>query len=123
MNLKSIKETFLRFWKSENNKISILRDLLIAIFAVIIVILVLWTYTGQWFSAPMVAIESGSMEHDNEPFGRLGTINAGDMVLLKKVYTIDDIVTYGDAKAEDGLRTYGEYGTYFSTSGTRRANA
>ncbi len=44
----------------------------------------------------MVAIESGSMEHpNNPPFGRVGTIDAGDMVLVQRVYTVDDIITHG----------------------------
>ena len=63
------KETFLRFWKSENSTISLIRDVFVALLAVLIVLLILWTYTGQWFGAPMVAIESGSMEHpENAPF-------------------------------------------------------
>ena len=110
----NIKEKVLRFWRSDNEKISILRDILIALMAVLIVLLILWTYTGQWFAAPMVAIESGSMEHSNSPFGRLGTIDAGDMVLVQKVYTDDDVTThggnYGGAMAENGLQTYGDYG-------------
>ena len=69
-----LKEQFLRFWHSDNEKISIVRDILVALTAVAIVLLLLWSYTGQWFGAPMVAIESGSMMHDNEPFGRFGTI-------------------------------------------------
>jgi len=90
-----IKEVFLRFWRSEDEKISVIRDVFVALLAVFIVLLLLWTYTGQWFAAPMVAIESGSMEHPNSPFGRLGTIDAGDMVLVQKIYTRDDIVVHG----------------------------
>jgi signal peptidase len=77
--------------------------------------MILWAYTGQWFAAPMVAIESGSMEHNkNPPFGRLGTIDAGDMVLVQKVSSKKDVVThggkYGGAEAVNGLKTYGDYG-------------
>jgi len=90
-----LKEQFLRFWHSDNEKISIVRDILVALTAVAIVLLLLWSYTGQWFGAPMVAIESGSMEHDNEPFGRFGTINAGDMVLVQRIYSRGDIITHG----------------------------
>jgi len=116
MNFKDIKNTFLRFWRSESEKVSLIRDILIAIFVVIIILLALWTYTGQWFSAPMVAIESGSMTHLNEPFGRLGTINAGDMVLLVKVNGREEVVTRGSdyggemAKGETGFQSYGDYG-------------
>lgn len=95
MNIKQIKDLFIRFWRSENEKISLLRDVIVAVIAVLFVLLILWAYTGQWFGAPMVAIESGSMEHDNSPFGRYGTIDAGDMVLVKKVETHNDLITHG----------------------------
>jgi signal peptidase len=65
----------------------------------------------------MVAIESGSMEHNNNPpFGRYGTIDAGDMVLLVKVNTKDDIVPrgssiHGTMEREDKENYfYGDYG-------------
>jgi signal peptidase len=110
----NLKDQFMKFWKSEDNKISIIRDVLVALLAVFIILMVLWGYTGQWFAAPMVAIESGSMEHPNSPFGRLGTIDAGDMVLVQKVSKKSDIVPHGGpvkgAEAENGWQTYGDYG-------------
>lgn len=112
MNLKNVKELFVRFWKTEDGKISLVRDVLVALIAVLIIITILWAYTGQWFGAPMVAIESGSMEHPNSPFGRLGTIDAGDMVLLVKVTQRDDIVTHSEAAAtqEYKYHSYGDFG-------------
>ena len=112
MGIKRFKELFLRFWRSEDGKISLIRDILIALIVVLIILTALWAYTGQWFSTPMVVIESGSMMHPNEPFGRLGTIDAGDMVLRVKVNKESDIVTYGAAKDQGkrGLKTYGDYG-------------
>ena len=116
MSIKYLKDLFLRFWKSDNEKISLIRDVVVALLVVLMILMALWTYTGQWFGAPMVAIESGSMMHENEPFGRLGTIDAGDMVLLVKVNAKSDLVTrgsdFGGAKAEgeSGLKTYGDYG-------------
>ena len=89
------KETFVYFWKTDDSKIVFIRDIVMALLAVLLVLLLLWTYTGQWFAAPMVAIESGSMEHpENPPFGRLGTIDAGDMVLVQKVNSYNNIVTH-----------------------------
>ena len=82
---KKFKDLFLKFWKTKNSGIALLRDVLVALLLVFIVLIALWSYTGQWFGAPMVAIESGSMQHRNEPFGRIGTIDAGDMVLLVKI--------------------------------------
>jgi signal peptidase len=102
------KNLFIRFWRSENSKVSLVRDILIAFLIVIVILIGLWTYTGQWFGAPMVAIESGSMMHKNEPYGRLGTIDAGDMVLLVKVYDRDDVVTWV-AHYENNYH-YGNYG-------------
>jgi signal peptidase len=112
MNFKDFKKLFLRFWRSDNKKISLVRDVVVAIVAVLIILTALWAYTGQWFGAPMVAIESGSMMHANEPFGRLGTIDAGDMVLLVKVNKRSDVVTFGSAREQgkEGLQTYGNYG-------------
>ncbi|MCX6666021.1 MAG: S26 family signal peptidase [Euryarchaeota archaeon] len=106
MNIKDIKNLFLRFWRSDKTKIALLRDVLIAFMAVLVVLLILWSYTGQWFAAPMVAIESGSMEHSNSPFGRLGTIDAGDMVLVQKVSKQSDLVTYGAAKNADDKNSF-----------------
>jgi signal peptidase len=104
---------FVRFWRSENQKIAILRDVLVALLAVLIVLTGLWAYTGQWFSAPMVAIESGSMEHPiNAPFGRLGTIDAGDMVLVVKVHSRSDLITFKTANNEQnkGAHFYENWG-------------
>ena len=92
--LKKFKKTFFKFWKSEDNKISLIRDVFVALLLVLILLTALWAYTGQWFGAPMVAVESGSMEHLNPPFGRVGTIDAGDMVLLVNVEKKTDISPY-----------------------------
>lgn len=94
LSFKHFKTLFLRFWNSENDKIALIRDVFVAFVIVFIILLALWSYTGQWFSAPMVAVESGSMMHLNEPFGRIGTIDAGDMVLLVKVNSKNDISPY-----------------------------
>jgi len=92
--IKHSKKLFLKFWHSDDNKVSIVRDIFVAFLIVLIILLALWTYTGQWFSAPMVAIESGSMMHQDEPYGRIGTIDAGDMVLLVKVENKNDVIPY-----------------------------
>ena len=91
---KKVKCQFLRFWRSENNKVSLARDIIVAFLFVFIILIALWTYTGQWFGYPLVAIESSSMQHLNEPFGRIGTINAGDMVFLVKVNDKNDVIPY-----------------------------
>ena len=116
MKIKVIKNFFQDFSRSDNEKISIIRDIIVAFLVVLILLIILWSYTGQWFGAPMVAIESGSMMHLDEGFGRIGYIDAGDMVLLVKVNEKNDILTRGsnlggeEAKGLGGLQTYGDYG-------------
>lgn len=57
----------------------------------------LFLYTQTW--PPAVIVESSSMMHlDNETtYGRIGTIDPGDLVLVKKVDTIDDLETLIDS--------------------------
>jgi signal peptidase len=111
VNPMDLKKMFMKFWKSNDSKVSLVRDVVVALLAVFIILMILWGYTGQWLAAPMVAIESGSMEHPNSPFGRLGTIDAGDMVLIQKVSKFNDVVTYAAAKNEkNGWSSYGKYG-------------
>jgi signal peptidase len=110
MNTDTIPKKISRFWKSEDETISFVRDILVAVAVVLVILTALWGYTGQWFGAPMVAIESGSMMHLDEPFGRVGTIDAGDMVLLVKVDGFDDIIPQKVAEENDGYYSYGDYG-------------
>ena len=106
-----LKKMLVRFWKSNDSNVSLARDVIVALLAVFIILMILWGYTGQWLAAPMVAIESGSMEHPHSPFGRLGTIDAGDMVLIQKVTKLSDVVTYASAKnTRNGWRSYENYG-------------
>ena len=96
--LERFKKLFLRFWRSEDSKISLVRDVFVALLFVLIILIALWSYTNQWFGSPLVAIESGSMMHLDEPFGRLGTIDAGDMVLLVKVENQNDVIPYASSE-------------------------
>ena len=54
----------------------------------------LWLFTGTW--PPAVIVESGSMMHlDSEvTYGRIGTIDPGDLVLVKDVDGPADVHTY-----------------------------
>ena len=113
---KNSKNLFLRFLHSEDSKVSIARDVIFALLFVFIILISLWAYTGQWFNAqPMVAVESNSMMHLDEPFGRIGTIDSGDMVLLVKIEGKEDIVPRGNdfkgARAEQNPDNY-HYGDY-----------
>lgn len=110
------KKIFLQFIRSDKQTIAFMRDLLVAAIIVMMILLTLWAFTGQWFGAPMVAIESNSMTHPDEPFGRIGTIDAGDMVFLVKVYKHNDVLPYGGPlggalqKKDPGYFLYGTWG-------------
>lgn len=82
------------------------KDLLYAVLIVGGVLGVLTLYTNVW--PPMVVVESGSMMHaDGEvAYGRIGTIDPGDMVLVKKADGPDDIETF----AARGREHYGKPG-------------
>lgn len=88
------------------------KDVGLAIGSVVIVFLLTFAYSGNW--PPMVVIESGSMEHDNNPlyseprYSHIGTIDTGDLVVVKKAEK-SDIVTYLEGKKTD-YKKYGDYG-------------
>ena len=88
------------------------KDIGIAIGSVALVFLLTFAYSGNW--PPMVVIESGSMEHDNNPlyaepgYTHLGIIDTGDLVIVKEAEK-SDIVTYLEGK-NTGYKKYGDYG-------------
>jgi signal peptidase len=88
------------------------RELGSALAVVSAVFMLTWAYTGNW--PPMVVIESGSMEHDDNPlypepgFTHIGAIDTGDLVLVKSAER-SDIVTYLAGK-QQGYERYGDYG-------------
>jgi signal peptidase len=88
------------------------RELGSALLVVSAVFMLTWVYTGNW--PPMVVIESGSMEHDDNPlypepgFTHIGAIDTGDLVLVKSAER-SDIVTYLTGK-QQGYERYGDYG-------------
>ena len=86
------------------------RDIIVAAIAVVVLLAILFAYTGIW--PPMVVIESSSMMHEND--SQIGLIDTGDLTLVKKVDGRDDIVTYVEAaNPKDpnyGYRTYGDFG-------------
>jgi hypothetical protein len=44
----SIKQKFIRFWRTDSGKMSLVRDVVIALVLVLILLTALWAYTGQW---------------------------------------------------------------------------
>jgi signal peptidase len=85
----------------------LLRDAGVAVAMVSLVLLAMYAYTGQW--PPLVVIESNSMMHGDDNLSHIGTIDTGDLVLVQKVDSVSDIVTYAEGFVS-GHRTYGDYG-------------
>jgi signal peptidase len=87
------------------------KDILIAILIVIIILSSLWAYTGQFPSSPMVVVTSGSMMHNSGSYGRIGTIDPGDLVLVKAVDNREDVKTRGESnEPTTAYKSYGDYG-------------
>ena len=95
--------------KLKRNLREIGRDIAVAFIIVAVIMLSLYAYCGIW--PPMVVIESGSMEHPPDDFTRIsyvGIIDTGDMVFVKKVNGVDDVITYVQGEGTD----YSKYGSY-----------
>jgi signal peptidase len=73
-----------------------LRDAVVLIVVFGVLLGGLYVYTGTW--PPAVIVESSSMMHrDSEVrYGRIGTIDPGDLVLVKAVKSVDDVRTLSD---------------------------
>ena len=106
-----------RFLTRDDAPWPFLRDIAIGGLVILIVLSSMWAYTGRWGSSPVVVVESGSMMHcsngfpqfgrdcDSGRFGRLGTIDPGDLILVKDA----DADRLG-AFAGDGKDHYGDPG-------------
>lgn len=122
---------WMRFWRPENPRMSVVRDVVVMAAVLILVLGSLWVYTGQPFpnQAPLVVVESGSMMHgSNSPclegracapygtpsFGRAGTIDPGDLVFVKRVHKREDVVTAFDSRGRSGYGGHGDVIVYKS---------
>lgn len=98
-------------WRAEDGWLATIREMLVLLAIVAVLASSIWIYTGQPFpSAPMVIIDSGSMMHYDHPYGRLGTIDPADIVLVKSVDSRQDIATMAEERIGSGYSTYGGYG-------------
>jgi signal peptidase len=82
------------------------RDVAIAFIIVGIIMGAIMAYSQIW--PPMVVIESESMQHSDTQ-SSIGTIDTGDLVLVRKSPYKSDVVTYVEGRAK-GYKTYGDYG-------------
>ncbi|MCK4614100.1 MAG: S26 family signal peptidase [Thermoplasmata archaeon] len=92
--------------QGEDGHYTLIHDVVIALIVVIIIISAIYAYTRTW--PPTVVVESGSMQHSTDR-SSLGVIDTGDIVLRKKVDSVDDITTWAEGEKK-GYKTYGEYG-------------
>ncbi len=102
------------------------RDILVAVAVVGGILLALYLYTGTW--PPPVVVESNSMMHidadeytqnfgdtrpEDVPYGRWGTVDPGDLVLVKDIDDQDRVDTYAHA-GDDRYGDPGEVVVYFT---------
>jgi signal peptidase len=107
-----------RFLTSEDRRMVVAREVAVGALVVLLVLSLLWGFTGQPIGrSPSVVVESGSMMHCSngfppyardcsEPFARLGTIDPGDLILVKDIDGAGDV----QGKADGGRERYGSAG-------------
>ncbi len=93
------------------------RDAGIALILVALILVTMYAYTGLW--PPLVVVESNSMMHGDDNLSHVGTIDTGDLVLVRKVSRVSEVRTYMDGYVS-GHSTYGDYGdvVIYKPSGT-----
>ncbi len=71
---------------------TLVRELVLAAGMITLLVLAMWAHTGSM--PPLVVVESNSMQHDSD--GEVGTIDAGDLIL---VHSTEDnrIITFAEA--------------------------
>lgn len=93
------------------------KDLAIALAIVVGIVAVIFAFTQVW--PPVVVVESGSMTHPDAAFGRIGTIDPGDLIFVTKVDEPSDVATKGAVERRGGPRDYGAPGQVIIYQTTR----
>jgi len=83
------------------------RDAGVAFAIVVLILITMYAYTGLW--PPLVVVESDSMMHGEDNTSHIGTIDTGDLVLVRAATEASDIKTYMDGYIS-GHKTYGDFG-------------
>lgn len=126
---QAFRAGWLRFWRSPDRRVVVVRDLVVAGGLVALLLGGLWVYTGQPFPdrAPLVVVESGSMMHGpygpclegdacsrfgSPAFGRVGTIDPGDLILVKRVGGLEDVETAFGSGGRSGYGGHGDVVVY-----------
>ena len=118
-----LRDRFLKVWRTQNPRMAIVRDIAAAAVIVGVLLAAIWIYAGQPLSqAPVVSVESGSMMHGpfggGEPsdvtsygdpsFGRLGTIDPGDIVFVKRVRSASQVESAFGEGTREGYGGHGD---------------
>ena len=80
---------------------TLIREIALAIGMITILVLAMWAHTGSM--PPLVVVESNSMQHDSS--GEIGTIDAGDLVLVHSPSS-SNVITFAEA-TNPNSRHYG----------------
>ncbi len=91
--------------ENEKDYRGLFKDIIISVIIVAILFLALYAYAQTW--PPIVVIESSSMQHGD--LSQIGIVDTGDIVIVKKVYSPEDVVSYVEGRVS-GYMSYGDYG-------------
>ncbi|MDI3486037.1 MAG: signal peptidase [Methanolobus sp.] len=94
----NLKETYHVFKESDNFFVSLARDILTVLLAVLVFATFSQIVFGMW--TPMVAVESGSMEPH---------MNIGDIIFIQSIDRTE-IITYEEGMNNDNYTTFEKYG-------------
>tara|TARA_B100000767_G_C19769861_1_gene539379 strand:- start:2310 stop:3278 length:969 start_codon:yes stop_codon:yes gene_type:complete len=75
---------------------TLVREIILAAGMIALLVLAMWAHTGSM--PPLVVVESNSMQHDSS--GEVGTIDAGDLVLVHSPEN-NIIITFAEATSPD----------------------
>lgn len=96
-------------WETERTGVAVARDVALVVLFIGLLMGGLWGYSGQRIDQPpLVVVESGSMMHPDAAIGRVGTIDPGDLMLVKKADEPADLATAYDKKEQT---SYGGFGS------------
>jgi signal peptidase len=102
---------------------AVVRDVAVAGAIVGLLLAIIWIYSGQPLrQAPVVSVESGSMMHGpyasgspanptgwgRPPFGRIGTIDPGDIVFVKRIHGWQDVEPAFGTGSRSGYGGHGD---------------
>ncbi len=89
---------------------TVVKDAVIALAVVGAMLFGIFAYSGVW--PPVVVVESGSMMHADAPFGKLATIDPGDLVIVKDVANPGDIAYWAD-RTDKSYSDWGDVIVYY----------